>query len=530
MRDKDLLLGIDIGTTGTKCSVYDLNGKRVASAYREYSMIHPRPGWTEQDPSRWWDAVCRNLQSIFTGQGIDKNRIAAVGTSSTNAVVLVDRQGQHVSNAISLHDQRSGAQVEWLKENIGEERIRSLAANRIANGSFCFPALRWLAENRTELTREAYKLMVPCGYVIHKLTGEFTMNRSRMSLTLMADIRTGRWDTDIAEQIGLRAELLPRPCSSTEIAGTVTEWAASVTGLAAGTPVTGGTIDTVAATIGAGAVEAGDFALTIGSSGRLCSIGAQPLKDQRLLNIYGAYDGQYVIVQSTNNACVSLRWFRDTFGKEAAREALAAGCGIYTYLDRLAAAAPAGAGGLIWLPYLAGEQSPIWDTRARGVFYGAGLESDYQAFVRAVLEGVAFSQRHCMEVVLDQADGPDIIPLGGGAANSPLWCQIFADVLGIPVARLRSNETETLGDIIIAAQAAGIPEIPPDFGKVLAADGEVFWPDAVRASVYDGQYQIYRELYQALKPVFAGRTDRWGREEPDSSKRQQTQDTAGGTE
>ena len=119
MRDKDLLLGIDIGTTGTKCSVYDFRGIRVASAYREYPMIHPRPGWTEQDPSRWWDTVCCNLQTIFKSQNIDKNRIAAVGTSSTNAVVLVDRQGQPVCNAISLHDQRSGHQVEWLKENIG---------------------------------------------------------------------------------------------------------------------------------------------------------------------------------------------------------------------------------------------------------------------------------------------------------------------------------------------------------------------------------------------------------------------------
>lgn len=503
MRDKDLLLGIDIGTTGTKCSVYDFRGMRVASAYREYPMIHPRPGWTEQDPSRWWDAVCSNLQTILKAQNIDKNRIAAVGTSSTNAVVLVDRQGLPVCNAISLHDQRSGPQVEWLKENIGEERIRGVAANRIANGSFCLPALRWLVENQADLIEGAYKLMVPCGYVIQKLTGEFTMNRPRMSLTLMGNIRTGQWDTEIAVQAGLPPGLLPRPCGSTEIVGTVTKRAASMTGLAAGTPVTGGTIDTVAATIGAGAVAKGDFSLTIGSSGRLCSIGARPMEDPRLLNICGAYDGQYIIVQSTNNACVSLRWFRDTFGREAAREAQAAGCGIYPYLDRLADEAQAGAGGLIWLPYLAGEQSPVWDTQARGVFYGAGLETDYPSFIRAVLEGVAFSQRHCLEVILDRAPRPDIIPLGGGAANSPLWCRIFADVLGVPVARLRSNETETLGDIIIAAQAMGIREIAPDFGKVLAAEGEVFWPDDVRASVYDRQYRVYRELYQALKPVFA---------------------------
>ena len=190
-----------------------------------------------------------------------------------------------------------------------------------------------------------------------------------------------------------------------------------MTGLAVGTPVTGGTIDTVAATIGAGAVDEGDFALTIGSSGRLCSIAGQPMEDPRLLNLYGAYDGQYIIVQSTNNACVSLRWFRDTFGREAARQAQAAGCGIYhiwTVWRTLPRPGPE--------PYMASLSGrgaePVWDTRARGVFYGAGLETDYPSFIRAVLEGVAFSQRHCLEVVLDRAARPDIIPLGGGAANS----------------------------------------------------------------------------------------------------------------
>ena len=328
MMHKDLLLGIDVGTTGTKCSVYDFNGKRVASAYREYPMLHPRPGWTEQDPSRWWDAVCCNLQTIFQSQDIDKNRIAAVGTSSTNAVFLADRQGQPLCNAISLHDQRSGP-----PGGMAEGEYRRGADPRSGRKPHCQrllqpSALRWLVENRPDLIKGAHKLMVPCGYVIQKLTGEFTMNRPRMSLTLMADIRTGQWDTEIAEQTGLPARLLPSPCGSAEIVGTVTQWAASMTGLAAGTPVTGGTIDTVAATIGAGAVAEGDFALTIGSSGRLCCIAGQPMEDPRLLNLYGAYDGQYIIVQSTNNACVSLRWFRDTFGREAARQAQAAGCRV----------------------------------------------------------------------------------------------------------------------------------------------------------------------------------------------------------
>ena len=502
MGNKDLILGIDIGTTGTKCSVYDFAGNKIAAAYQEYPMIHPHDNWTEQEPGQWWSAVQRNLQAIFRNQNINSSRIAVIGISSTNAIVLVDEKGNPVYNAISLHDQRSGAQVKWLKENIGEERIRRSAGNRIANGSFSLPNIRWLIENRPDLIKRAYKLLVPCGYLIHQLTGEFSINRSRMSLTLMSNIYTGEWETEVAEKIGLPLRLLPKPYSSMEIVGEVTKKAAELTGLKAGTPVTAGVIDTVASTIGAGAVRNGDFALTIGSSGRICCIASEPFHDLSLLNIYGAFPEQYILVQSTNNAGVSLRWFRDTFGKAVEEDAKAAGQKMYTYMNTMAAKSPVGAGGMIWLPYLAGEQSPIWNPNARGVFFNVSLESDYSAFVRAVLEGVAFSQRDCMNVVLSQSVKPDVIPLGGGAANSPLWCQIFADVLNIPVSRLLSNETETLGDIIIAAQAAGIKEIPVDFGKTMAKTGEMFYPIPEHVEIYNQQFEKYKELYQAVKPLF----------------------------
>lgn len=502
MRDRDLLLGIDIGTTGTKCSVYDFRGNKIAHSYQEYPMVHPKDNWTEQDPEQWWRAVQNNLLSIFRNQNINNERIAAVGISSTNAVVLVDEKGIPLYNAICLHDQRSVSQVRWLKENIGEQRIRRSAGNRIANGSFSLPNIRWLIENKRELVGKAHKLLVPCGYIIHKLTGEFSINRSRMSLTLMSNIYTGDWEQEVVEKVELPRTLLPKPYGSTEIVGTVTSGAAGLTGLAPGTPVTAGAIDTVAAAIGSGAVEEGDFSLTVGSSGRLCSIAAAPLKDRRLLNIYGALENQYVIVQSTNNACVSLRWFRDVFGKVVEGEAKAAGIKLYAYMNLEAAKAPPGAGGLIWLPYLAGEQSPIWDSDARGVFFNIGLNSGYSAFVRAVLEGVAFSQRDCMDIVLSHTKKPESIPLGGGAANSPLWCQIFADVLNLPVSRLEVNETETLGSIIIAAQAVGIKEIPMDFGKRMARSGQVFYPDPSRIQLYNEQFEKYKELYRALKPVF----------------------------
>jgi xylulokinase len=499
---KDLLLGIDIGTTGTKCSIYDLAGNKVATAYQEYPMIHPQDNWTEQNPDQWWSAVQCNLQNIFKTQGIDSSRIAVIGTSSTNAIVFVDKDGKALYNAISLHDQRSAEQVKWLKENIGEDVIHRTAGNRIANGSFSLPNIRWMIENRPDVIEHAHKLMVPCGYVIQKLTGEFSINRSRMSLTLMSNIHTGEWEEEVVRKTGLPERLLPKPYAATEIVGGVTAEAAELTGLAIGTPVTAGVIDTVAATIGAGAVKEGDFALTIGSSGRICRISKEPFQDLRLLNIYGALEKQYIVVQSTNNAGVSLRWFRDVFGEVISKKAEEAGESIYPYLSTVAERAPVGSGGMIWLPYLAGEQSPIWNTKARGVFFHIGLNTDYSMFARAIMEGVAFSQRDCLDVVLTQSKRPEMIPIGGGAANSPIWCQIFADVLNLPVSSLRSNETETLGDIIIAAQAVGLKEIPIDFGKKMAQNGRIYMPKEENVKIYDDQFKKYKELYQALIPLF----------------------------
>ena len=496
-----LLLGIDVGTTGTKCALYDLKGNLVAHAYQEYPMIHPEECWTEQDPHRWWDAVQANLQDCFGRQGIDSGRVASIGLSCTNAMTLVDRQGEPVYNAIGHHDKRADAQVAWLKEHVGEELVLKVTANKLDKGSFCLPSLRWLMDNKPELMSKAYKMLMPSGYIIQKLTGAFTMNRPRMSLTSLADIRTGQWSREIAQKARIPLELLPDPCDPCDIVGHVTGEAARLTGLKEGTPVTGGCLDSVVATLGAGAVEKGDLALTIGSSGRVCYISDEPLFDKRLLNCRSPFGGLYTILQTTDNAGISLRWFRDVFGQAAAQEAEKAGMSIYGYMDRLAAQVPAGSGGLIYLPYLAGEKSPIWDSQARGVFFGMSLSTDYGAFVRAVMEGVAYSLRDCLEI-MPASDPSRPIPMGGGAAGSEVWCRIFADVLGRPVLRLKSGETETLGDMIVAAESLGLKQVGRDFGRRLAQEGDLIRPDEANRQLYEEGFAKYKALYHHLRDLF----------------------------
>lgn len=499
---KDLLLGIDIGTTGTKCTFYDFEGNQAVSAYREYPMIRPKPGWCEQDPEQWWGAVCGCLRKCLESGEVSASRVAAIGLSGTNAIVLTDKMGDPVCNALCLHDRRASAQLERLQKELGTQRVLETTGNRLAMGSFALPRLKWMQEELPEAISRSYKFLTAGGFVTQRLTGKFIISHSRANLTLMADINTGDWAYDIVDDAGFPRGLLPESIASCTVAGTVTEEAARATGLLSGTPVCSENVDTVAATLAAGAVDAGDFAITIGSSGRICFISSGPTRDERLLSCESPVSGTWTTIQTTNSAGVSLRWFRDVFGQGAAETARKKNVSIYRVLDEEAAAAPPGADGLIYLPYLSGEQSPIWNPAAQGVFFGMTLGSEYGHFVRAVLEGVAFSIKDCLSIVSNADSLPDMIPIGGGAANSPLWCQIFADVLGCPVSKTVQAETETLGDIITAAKSIGLERPSIRLGKQLLEKNQVFYPRGEYREMYDNSFHKFKRLYTDLAGEF----------------------------
>lgn len=503
-KKKDLLLGIDVGTTGTKCTFYDFEGNKAASGYQEYRMIHPQPGWTEQDPHKWWNAVKENIQLCIDTEDIDTSRVRCIGVSSTNAVMLIGKNDKVLYNGIGLHDQRADPQVAWLKEHVGDQRVFDITGNNIVKGSFALPTLRWFMDNRPQLIDEAEKFLIPNGYIIKKLTGEYSVDRPRSGLTLLNDLKEGIWSQEIADKAQIPERLLPPIYDSTSIVGTVTKKAADSTGLKAGTPVVAGAIDTISATVGVGAVNPGDVAVTIGSSGRVCHLGSHPIFDRRILETPGPIPHSFAAVQTTDNAGISLKWFRDTFGKMVLQDALSAGIGIYEQLSLLCQRSPVGAQGLIYLPYLSGEKSPIWDPHARGVFFGLNLDTTYSDFIRAIMEGVAFSIRHCMEtlepVCKEMGTGP--IPIGGGIARSEVWCQIFADVLNRPMVQFLIDETETLGDAILAAQAVNPGDMPLNFGKSLTKKGKIKEPRPENRALYDDKFDKYVKLYNSVKELF----------------------------
>jgi xylulokinase len=496
-----LVLGIDIGTTGAKCTFYDLRGRPAATAYQEYGMIHPREGWVEEDPELWWKAAATNVRACID-RGIDPKRVAGIGVSCTNSFIPLDEHGGVLHNAILQLDQRAAGEVDWLGEHIGRERVFQVTGNRIARGTFALPTLRWYLSNQPDIIARTCKFVVPSGFIVHRLTGRFSINTSRIGFTLLSDIRTGTWDEGLVKDAGVPMRVLPKPYKASEIVGGVTAAAAALTGLKEGTPVIAGAMDTVAAAVGAGAIAPGDAFLAIGTCGRACFTSDVDVFDDRLMNCRHAVEGQWLSIEATNASGASLRWFRDVFGGVLAERCAREGRSVYEVMDELASQSAPGANGVVYLPYLSGERCPIWDPDARGVFFGLGFPTSYGDMVRAVMEGVVFSIRQGVEIVRRFSRKSEYLSLGGGIGNSRIWCQIFADVLGCPIVRLTVNETETLGDAILAAQGVGLVHDLGGMARSAAQDCEVLRPRKENAGRYDDLYALYEKLYIDLKDDF----------------------------
>jgi xylulokinase len=299
------------------------------------------------------------------------------------------------------------------------------------------------------------------------------------------------------------ADLLPTPQHATAVVGGVNRRAASLTGLLEGTPVVAGAMDTVAAAIGAGAVAAGDTFLAVGTCGRLCFITDKPVFDDRLMHCRHAVEGLWLTMEATNASGASLRWFLDVFGKALAERCQRENKDIYAVLDALAAESAPGAGGLIYLPYLSGERCPLWDPDARGVFFGLHFGSTYADMVRAVFEGVVYSIRQGMDIVLEHNRMSENLTLGGGIANSLIWSQMFADIMEHPITRLNIHETETLGGAILAAHGVGLIRDMGRMAKSAAKGSSVLKPNCKETAVYRDYFTLYGKLYQDLKDDFS---------------------------
>lgn len=501
---KDCLLGIDVGTTGCKAEVLDIAGRSLGQGYLEYPLIHPKPGWVESDADgHWWSALCHSTKRALFQAGIEPARIACVSISCTNGLVAVGKDGRALRNAIMQMDKRTIAQAERINKELGEELVE-LSGNRAGASGTSAPIMLWLKENEPETFDATYKFLWPGGYMVYKLTGEYTMEWSRASWTNLFDVKkTQTWSESICKKLGIPLDKLPRLVPSWEIVGEVLPKAAEEAGLAPGTPVVGGMADTPAAGLGTRATAPGRTCHIIGTTARPCVVLDRPTFDSRFVNCCHAVPGTWFSLGAIENAGLTLRWFRDVFGQLEIAASRLTGGNPFDLLDMEASQSVPGARGLLFLPYLAGERSPIWDPNARGVFFGLSVSHEREDIVRAVMEGVAFAFLSNLEIFENELGVTmDKVFLSGGGSKSAVWPKVHADVSGKVIETVQVKNSEAIGNAILAGYAVGIyDDISAAADEIVKVD-KVFEPDPEAHAIYLEAYELYRELYAATKELF----------------------------
>lgn len=495
MTAPSLVLGLDVSTTGSKALLMERDGTVVGIAAAEYDFETPRPLWAEQDPGLWWSAAQQTIREVLETTGRSAGEIAAIGAGGQmHGMVLLDEEDEVIRPAILWNDNRTAAQGEAMLEAVGRERFIAITGND-ALVSFTATKMLWVREHEPENWARTRHLQLPKDYVRFMLTGEYALDVNDGAGTVLFDLERRTWSDEVVAALGIDPAMLPRTVEGPDIVGLVTEQAAAATGLRAGTPVVGGAGDQAANAVGMGAVVPGIAAMSVGTSGVIFVPTAGPAiePDGRLQAFCHAVPGAWHLMGVTMSAAGSLKWLRDEIAPDSSWEELTA----------LAADVAPGSEGLIFLPYLSGERAPYPDPLARGAFIGLTVRHGLGHMVRAVLEGVAFSLRDVFGLVSETAPDPLVeLRASGGGTNSPLWRQIIADVLGVPLSLTRTAEGVATGGAILAAVGAGWYDTVQEACEIMVEVTDTTAPGE-NAGAYDAAYEVYRSLYPKLKDTFA---------------------------
>jgi xylulokinase len=515
-----ILLGIDIGSSGVKTGLFSPVGEMKGFAVVPYRVERPWPGWAEVDPQVWWDAVVASVDVACQQGGIDRQRIISVGISTIcPAVVAMDGRGQPLRPAILFMDLRSAKQAEGV-QNLAPE-VHSISGNRIMAGATSITSLLWMRENEPEIYAKAVTFGHGNTYLAYRLTGELGWDWTNASFSGLFDtggLRT--WSSKLCDLFEIQPGKLPPAIKSDSIIGRLTAEAAEATGIPAGVPVAMGAADTACSALGAGIVNAGEVFETAGTSDIVAFCSAEPRFDLRFLNRCHSVGNLWLLMGATSSPGGALAWLRDQFCWPEREVERATGVDAYDLMCAQAERTAPGAGKVIFLPYMSGERSPVWDPHARGVFVGFSLATTKGEIIRAVLEGGAYAVRQNAEIA-EELLGRSIRELRavGGGAKSRIWAQIRADVLGKRVRTLRFHETAVLGAAMLGGIGTGVFA---DYGEAVKmaspSEGDVFEPRVEVHTYYDKLYAIYRKLYPTLKGSYQllAEVPNWGQWERES--------------
>ena len=496
-----LLLGVDIGTTAVKAVLISMDGSRLATASQDYPTHHIAPGWVEQDPEDWWRAVISVIRQVANAVPAAAEAVAAIAVSAQAPTLLpVDAQGRPLRNALIWMDRRAGAEAHYLEQTLGFSTITGLTGNR-PDPFYVAPKLLWLSRHEPRVFSQTHLFLQITGFINHRLSGEYSLDTSHAGLLLLREAG-GAWSPQLCSACHVEPQSFPAVHDGRTIIGNVTPSAAELIGLRPGIPVCAGTVDSAAAALEAGAVDPGAAAEMTGTSTVLIMPAPMEVVEPAFITMPHALPGRRLLLGAMTSTGASLRWFLDQFGDLERQTARSSGTDPFDELVALAAPVPAGNDGLIFLPYMMGERSPIWNTEARGVFSGLSLATTKGAMVRAILEGSAFALRHNLEVATRAGLAIDTVRSVGGGARSKLWNQIKADVLGRAILVPESAVGAAYGSALLAGVAVGmLPSSGEAFSRRVRIQAR-FEPDAGAHRRYSDLYPLFRASYESLKTCF----------------------------
>ncbi len=486
-----LLLGIDIGTSACKVAVFEKSGKVIAQTNKPYKLYYPNPGWVEQNPDEWWNAIVDGIKEIL--KTVSADDIAGIGIDGQSwSAIPVDKAGNCLHNTPIWMDTRARDICERVVSEVGFDEIFEVAGNGF-EPAYTTPKMLWFKENKPEIYNNTYKFLQSNSYIGMKLTGNMTQDLSQGYGIHFFDMKKCQYDEKLAGKLGLTVDKVPELVECHSVIGEVTEEAAKITGLAVGTKVVAGGLDAACGTLGAGVYKKGQTQEQGGQAGGMSICLDEAVAHPKLILSPHVVPGHWLLQGGTVGGGGVLRWFKSELGKNESFDELTA----------LAENIAPGSDGVTFLPYMAGERSPIWNADAKGVFYGLGFDKTKGHMVRAALEGVAYSLEHNLRTAAQTGVEVGELLAMGGSANSILWTQIKADVTGKVIKVPASDTATTLGAAILAGVGIGMYESFESAVKETIVVTREQKPNMENHEKYKKSMELYLELYEDLKDTFS---------------------------